>query len=643
MWGYFIGSILTLFSAISFQLFGICILKNQKSYSFSFIIGYIFYSFLVAIGGIPIQILNLPWMTFYWYMIIILIGIVIFICFNFYTRKVILKKEEIVNYIKENWFLYIGAILLLGFALTHISIIWLNNMSDDAYYLTKMATLPYLENPFRTDYTTGFIDLNLSTYLLNTFELEASFYIFVTGMDPSLYARVFLALLNYFILLNAIKAFIEILIRKMGVNTKQNAIQYCIVTIFFAFIFSATFFFSTDAQWTILSAAYYGSSLSRIGCIFIALTPLLDFSGLNKEKVIITIMSCVVMISKSTVSIPLIFMLGIGYILVDFLIIQKKLHFFLIPVTLFVCGFLLSNNDIVEEVVVSNLLENFMKPLIIISIILLVLGSIKFSIIRNISLILLICFLLMVLPELNNLTEKIMQYDFVATRTIYSLFVFILILSYGLAFTIICSALSKQYLCSFINVLTIILVVLSSVITTFEWTYPIKALNTYSKNINLLPDSTILLGEKLEQFYQETGVELNMVMTPGVYVNGLGHFSSQIVRAYAPHAISVTAGLRVAEVIENSNTSFDGFSVKDVECFNELFVNPTEKKLDSVRKICNKYPINCIVANDMNGTNPKLLQLMQSIGFKKYDAVTDPQAEPALTYTIYIKDSLLQE
>ena len=152
---YITGIILTLFLAVLFQLFGICITKNKKSFSYSFIIGYIVYSFLIAIVGIPIQILNLPWKAFFFYMIFLLIGILIFIFYNIYKKNVVLNKEILIDYIKENWFLYIGAILITGLALTHIQTIWENNLTDDSYYLNKIASLPYLENPFRTDYTTA--------------------------------------------------------------------------------------------------------------------------------------------------------------------------------------------------------------------------------------------------------------------------------------------------------------------------------------------------------------------------------------------------------------------------------------------------------------------------------------------------------
>ncbi|WP_270600612.1 DUF6077 domain-containing protein [Faecalicoccus pleomorphus] len=635
MYGYLIGTVLTLLSAIVFQLFGICICKNKKSFSYSFVIGYLVYSFLVAIAGIPIQILNLPWMTFFWYMIFLIIAIVFYILYSFKKKYVVLHKNIILNYIKENWFLYLGSILLLGFALTHISIIWFNNMSDDAYYLTKMATLPYLENPFRIDYSTGFIDTNLNSYLFNTFELEASFYIFVTKIDPSLYARGFLALLNYFILLNAIKAFFEILFKKIKINILTSKLQFYVVTLFVLFVLSSTLYITTDAQWTIISAAYYGSALERIGCIFFVLVPLMDVWQLDTKKIIITFITCVVMISKSTIAIPLLFMLTIGYLTVEWIRRKKYLLFFILVFLLFALGVLLPTIQSTFDSMIHNVILNISNPLIIISFAIFALLGYKYEEIRNLLTIIIISFLLMVVPVINNVTLTTMQYYFVATRTIYSLLVFVLIVTYGLIYIFLIKLIDKRrFTCVILNTALVLSIFIASGFFGYEWSDPIKAAHTYLTNINIIPDSTILLGETLEEYYHSTGRVLNMVMTPGVHVNGLGHFSSQIVRVYSPHTLSITAGLRLSEEIKNDKSEFDGFSVADVEQFNLFFVNPTIETLSNIEELCQKYPIDCIVGNDVNDINTSLLE---KIGFYKYDIVTDPQAEPAISYTIYIK------
>lgn len=77
----------------------------------------------------------------------------------------------------------------------------------------------------------------------------------------------------------------------------------------------------------------------------------------------------------------------------------------------------------------------------------------------------------------------------------------------------------------------------------FEYSEPIRALRAIKYNINLIPNSTILLGKTLENYYKENHRILKMIMTPGVRVDNMGHFSSQIVRSFTPHTESVTGAL----------------------------------------------------------------------------------------------------
>lgn len=58
----------------------------------------------------------------------------------------------------------------------------------------------------------------------------------------------------------------------------------------------------------------------------------------------------------------------------------------------------------------------------------------------------------------------------------------------------------------------------------FEYSEPVKALRTIKNNIYLIPNSTVLLGKTLENYYKENQRVLKMIMTPGVSVDNMGHF-----------------------------------------------------------------------------------------------------------------------
>lgn len=632
---YIIGTFLTLITAIFIQLFGCCIVKEEKGYTYKFVIGYLVYSFLVAIVGIPIQILNLSWNLFFWYMCFLLIGMLIFIIYSIIRKRIIISRTSILQYFHETWFLYVGAILLLSFALTHISIIWLNNLSDDAFYLNKIATLPYISNPFRTDYTTGFYSAKGSglAYNLSTFELEASFYAYITQMNPALYARGFLALFNYFVLLNAIHAFLEVIIKKKN-------LQYFVVSFFFLFVMCAGVFLNgSDATWTIKSAAYFGSALVRVGCIFMVLLPLIDSNKLDFKKVSITVISCVVMISKSSCALPILFMLACGYLTVLYIRNKDKkttIYFIAVLICILLAGIVFPNNKNMDSYTLNLILTYLKNPLVFVSFVLMIILSFTNRTYLNISLVMLVSYLLMLVPEINDVVETLSMYDFVAARTIYSFFVFQFIVTYGVLILLVYDKYIKCIQPVIINLVTVTCIMIVCFLSGFEYSEPVRALRALKYNINLIPNSTVLLGKTLENYYKENNRTLRMIMTPGVRVDNMGHFSSQIVRSFTPHTESVTGALRVAKEVENKDSGFYGYNLSDIGILNNFIVNPNEDTLNELNELCNKYPINCVVLND---NSSKAEQLIESIGFKKYDTVVDKQKDSiVITYNIYIKE-----
>lgn len=632
---YIIGTILTLLTAIFIQLFGCCIVKEEKGYTYKFVMGYLVYSFLVAIVGIPIQILNLSWNFFFWYMCLLLIGILMYIIYSIISKKIVINKSMIQQYFHGTWFLYVGAILLLSFALTHISIIWLNNLSDDAFYLNKIATLPYISNPFKTDYTTGFYNANGSglAYNLSTFELEASFYAFITRMNPALYARGFLSLFNYFVLLNSIHAFLEVVLKKKN-------LQYFVVSFFFLFVMCASVFLkASDATWTIKSAAYFGSALIRVGCTFMVLLPLIDSNKLDLKKILITIISCVVMISKSSCALPVLFMLACGYLTMLYVRNQNKkttIYFIAGLICIIVAGIVFPNNQKMDSYTLNLVLTYLKNPLVLASFVIMIILTFTNRTYLNISLIVLVSFSLMLVPEINDVVETLSMYDFVAGRTIYSIFVFQFIVSYGILILLVYDKYVKQIQPVFINLVTIVCVMIICFLSGFEYTEPVKALRTIKNNIYLIPNSTVLLGEQLEKYYQDNNHVLKMIMTPGVRVDNMGHFSSQIVRSFTPHTESVTGALRVAKEIDNKESGFYGYNLADIDTLNNFIVNPNEDTLYELEVLCDKYPINCIVLNDNDSRADALLE---SIGFNKYNTIVDKQKNSiVITYNIYVKE-----
>lgn len=629
---YFIGIVITFLSAFLFQLFGICLTKNKKSYAYSFVIGYIIYSFLVAVIGIPIQIFNLPWMVFFVYMIILLLGILLYIGITIRKKELVFSKDLLLDYIKHNWFLYVGAVIIVCFSLTHLSTIWANNLTDDAYYLNRMATLPYTGNPFQTDPSTGLPGMmGVGYYSLNVFELEASFYIFITGIDPALYARLFLALLNYFIMLNSIQSFMQELL----VNGKSDSkMQYITVPVFLVFVMNSRLFIDTDTYWTIVTAAYFGSSLVKITCIFIALLPLLKFEKLTFKKVVLTICTCIVMFSKSTTALPTLFLLAVSYLLVLFCIRLKKekVNKYLLlclVLLIIVLGILLPNQPDSNELMINYIFNSTKNILILLP--LAIIGLYAFKNINFLYLLvtMLLCVFIIICPEINDLYEISSQYSFVAERTRYSIWLFMIIVGSISLIWFIINRINKFAL----GILSFF-VTLSSFFgfcfTHYNNADFLNSVKVIYRNKYLMPNSTIELGKTLEEYYANTGNKLNVMMHAGVVVDNYAHFPAGILRTYSPHTNSIIAGIRISDTLENIYSDFDGFSIEEYHNYENFVQTPNQETLEDLDEILNKYPFNCIVGTNFSDEQTRLLS---TIGYEKYQDVVDTN----LVYNIYIK------
>lgn len=615
---YIVGTTLTIFLVSLFQLFGMCLTKNNKSYAYSFVIGYIVYSFFVAVVGIPIQILNLPWNIFFYYMIILLLGIIGYIVFCLKREIIHLDKNVIFDYLKNNWFLYVGAFVCIVIGLTQVSNIWQNNMTDDGYYLNKIATLPYLENPFRTDYVTGLYSSKIDTYIFNTFELEASFYVYITGMYVSLYTRFFLAILNYFIMLTGINAFI-IELKDKFLKFDEKYIQYIVVPVFVFFVFCASIIVDSDSLWTMWSAAYYGSALVRVGATFIVLTPIINLEKLDWKSIILTFMCCVVMVSKSTVSVATLFLMAIGYLIS---LTKRKNIILTIFLMVAVCalGYFFPNVENVNNGALTWLFNSLISPFILVSILILLFISLSEKNYIKVCIISLISILLIIVPEVNDIFEVICNYDFVADRTIYSLMMFIFITAgVSLIIYLFEKMISQRYLILTNALLTLLIpiIIFSSNFSGFTF---IGALKTYSRNIYLMPNNTIALGEALEKQYQQTSEDIILLMPAGFTVNNYGHYPAAIIRSYSPHTISLVGGIRIKKEYTNADSIYNGFSLDDLNTYVQFLLDPNEETVNGIVEIKNRFPFNYLVILNASEIHDVYLE---NIGFRKVDVIKD--------------------
>lgn len=637
MISYIFGFIYVLFSILLYQLLGECFVKKESD-SYKFIIGFIIHSFFVAVLGIFVQIINLPWKVFFYGMILIFISEIFFLIYCIRDKKIVLNKEYIINYLKNNWFLYIGMGILTVYSLLHVGQLWSNNYTDDGYYISLMSSLPYTNNPFRIDPITGFKMEFSFERIINTFELEGSFFIFLTKMPGTLYARVFLSMLNHFIGLNAINAFF------IKINKKNSSMyQYITTSIYLLVIENIAFILNTGGAWSIITAPYFGSSLVKVITPFIILLPLISINNLNITKIIITFMSCVVLVSKSSCAVPILYLLAIGYIIAY----QKKWKYsnkwlcVLILVIITTIGVFIGDNLYLENQI-YHLFKEYKKPImLVLSLIIIILNAVinrnKES--KRIIIITMISLLLTFVPYLNNLYEKLTIYDFVTERTWLTLWLFIVVV--GIYYFI--NYIYKLFIenkSNFIKIIVTILLFISCCVESlcigkneYGGIHIRSSIYIYKSNKYIVPQSTYELGIKLNEYYNKYNRELKVIIDPGIVVDGYTHYSAAILRAFSPHIQSIIGGVRIDTSIGNSLSEFYGFDLDDLAIFDDFEINPSSESLKKLEILNHKYPFDCLIIPNAVEKHKKLLS---DIGYYSFDRVYDNQNN--FYYEIFIKD-----
>lgn len=242
--------------------------NGKNEFTKNCLTGFIVVFFLSFIISFPCQLLHLSW-NVYKYLYLILLIFVIIYCFytefQFYKTLRFKIGKNIINHIKENWFVYLMCLLFLVFSLTNVLVYYQNNY-DDAYYLSKVvnqigANQLSMENFFNGALTTGNFDI---TRVLNTYEITYGFFSDIFHISPVFFCRVTMAAHNYYLVFMVYKLFSQFFIKK-------NISQYCLLPFVFLLI-SAGYAMEGNPDvsinmfdgWQFQSAIWYGGSIVRV-------------------------------------------------------------------------------------------------------------------------------------------------------------------------------------------------------------------------------------------------------------------------------------------------------------------------------------------------------------------------------------------
>lgn len=657
---YVIGTFWLLCLLLFFYLAGCAFSRQDRCGPFKILIGYLIYSFGVAIPGIVIQILNLEYTLFrnlMWFWISGLLIVSVLILYKKGGLK--LPDTHTVRKFCTNYWaliLIISGVLFLS-ALNYPAY-WLGNRSDDGYYLSQIASYPVVEKPFEYNLATGLYTGHvINSYSLNTHELEASVFFQTLGIPIGLFARIFLAAEGLTIFACCIYALsYEIIVTKSRNYKYESVIQFIPGLLF---LFTANFVYLSNMgildiqdSWQTSTAMYFGSSVVRTSGFFLLLVPFIDRFNLNLNVIFKVIAISLVLISKSTIAVPLIFVTAVSYILVYLLYYKNcnKYLLILLVICLILAGALLPYvvdlnqfgfDDIrsIESSSASFLRNNIKSIIPWITLIGVFSGmkSKRYHILVLDGLLALFLFL----PGLKTYGCILSFFAFVMGRVISSFTYFHVCLMLSFVVNIICrSHINKKNIALSGFCFTALLAVINMqsflkyggnaeisqgsglVPTTLQ-----NALTVLSKNPYFMPTSTVDLGDALNRLQSKRGKIA--VLTETYYQSdGVADLKYILTRSTAPSVVFPAANIRFPSDID---PIYGTYTAEQQKIFESFLVNNDQASTSAFGELLNTYCIDAVILQDGSIYNANMNQL----GFSLYETITDDNGNPA--YYLYAR------
>lgn len=628
---------------------GTVLFEEERFMPKRLMIGYIVYSFFVAIVGIPCQLLNLEWKYFAIGLTAVWLFLIAYIIFKIRDGKDKIYIYSVKKFIKENWFLFVICVLFEIIMLSNVLPWWFNNHLDDGYYLNKVMELPYLSNPFAFNYSTGFLTTSnqFDIYLLSSHELELSAYCYIFRICPTLFCRVFVSGFHFFLLVNCITVFAKEIQTGARKKIDDKYLQFCsIIALLFCcyevYLKNHNIIYNDLNQ--AVYALYYGSSIVRMMGFMFLLYPFLSCSQISIKLILQVVIISIVLISKSSIACPLIVVAAIAFVMRT-LVINKK-YFLSILAILFILALSIVLNSNIDEYISNVSLHSLINNTVF-SIILL-LGILLTFFVRNkkikeFNLLLLIMIALIFCPLIQNISTLFSFYAFVKGRMITSLLYLIVVT----LFTYCCVAIFSSNLSEKSN--KHIIAILISCMTIFPFyticisggevytlddgslisSNPIFSWKVLFRNPEIIPNSTIKLGEELKRIQEDLGNNLNVVCPQLLIVNSKTHSLAVQLRGVCKTDNPIHIISAIYRYGKPKDGEFSDFSEDHDKICLDFISNP-EQYADSFKSLIHKYPINCIVLNQEIKKETLL-----SLGFHLESLIEDSQA--GVNYFVYVQ------
>lgn len=612
--------------------FGKIITSEKGSSSYHLTVGYLVYSFFVAIGGIIVQLANLKWNVFAVYLGCLWIGMLIYSVYKVRKESLPVFSIDIKEYIKANWIIYGICLVFIALLFFYYSSFWLGNHLDDGYYITKVATLPYSQVGGNVNYSVGVDNEGFNSYIVNTWEIEASVYVKLLGVNPSLYLRLFQSAFYYFLFLNVVKVFCESVLCKSDIKNKEIIAQYPLfITILFDIYYLAlnnTYFFRLRDMFQFNTGMFLGASVVKCMAIFFLLMYYIDRDRISVKMILGVISISVVLISKSTIALPLIVITSIAYLLVCLFFEygkKGKIGCGIVFAGYVIAAIVLPNHDSIETVVYHDALAAIKSPVIIVCLVIFVLSfSLKDRIVNKMNSIMGVMAVFMLVPQVNDVFESFSIYAFVGGRALTTLlYTFVVANSLYLCMMLLKRNVKELFVKAGYIALGMSLT-FGSVLGYKMYggdvllDNPRKeaslrfSLSVIKNNKYFIPNSTIALGNALEQLSEEVEEQLYVVTPKMIIMDGSLHSLAVILRTYAPDIIVASAAERFpvndgSALSQYKQTKYDSFAAA-----------PSQESAAAFEEEISTINANCVVVQ-----NPNCAEWLEKMGFSLYAKVEE--------------------
>lgn len=576
---------------------GAAIRRQTASFAQNLVVGYMAYSFILAMLIVPIQLLARSFAPLVIAVVAALAAAVGLIVMRW--RELWADRPKASELLKNNYFLVIVVVALMGIYLLQTDLIWNNNNTDDGYYLVKSATLAYLADPFTTVYGTGFDNTatQFDPYQLSSIQAEMSVYIYLLGIDPVFFMRGVLNVFHYLLVAASVSWFAEVIFTSTDLKTRPSWPQYSTaILLLFAFEFRTIETWNIVAAqdlWHFNSAIWYGGSIVRVVGFLWILTPFLQSRRIGVREIATVSAISIVLISKAAAAIPLILVAGIGYLLAFALSAHryKWRSIAILGGVLLGVGLALPGRSDIAFLIGKVMLSNVTSPVLWSSALLLLAAVWLFPTlpIRRMFVVLATSVGMMIVPEVNDIFETASAYVFVALRTQASTFYLLMILGFIGAQLLLAKYARNVFLA--LQVFLAAILGFGAVASTIPvYGNPIHTLRVMKEYPLLMPTDTVELSKRLETMAQ--GKTLDAIVPEFITLHQRRHYVASVVRTYAPHVRSISALTRFGPT---SLADYPEWGLSQQAVYDRFIADPTALTHQAFAQILETYPIDVVV------------------------------------------------